>query len=399
MNQSSKLIESFEISKDAQAKSQQLSLRIADEIKAQGGHISFSAFMQMALYQPKLGYYQNLLHKFGDKGDFVTAPEMGSLFAQCLANAIAGYFNQSSSSQTEKLLEIGAGSGILAVNLLKALDKLGALPHQYFILEPSASLQNQQQVLLKQQCPQYYSKIVWLNELPKNFTGVMVANEVVDAIPCNRFIKRNGEWYSLQVCCKNEGFEDYFEERAANKDLPEFLLAEEETSPYPDGYVFENRPLINGWMSALAESLQQGAIILADYGYPERELYHPQRDQGTLTCFVRHHAHNDPYQLIGLQDITAHVDFSEVARCADLHGLSIQGYTTQAGFLLENGITDMSQKQSNISDPKQQYQISQQVQQLLMPGQMGEVIKVILLEKNSTFAANGFSLQDHLYRL
>jgi len=397
MKQNSVSIESFEISEDGKAIQAQLCEKIKQEIVEQAGKIPFSSFMQMALYQPKLGYYQNNLHKFGEKGDFVTAPEMGASFAKCLANSIRDYL--SSNSDKLNLLEIGAGSGILVANLLDELERLGALPNQYFILEPSAELKAQQQQLLQDRQKSYFKNIQWISELPQNFYGVILANEVIDAIPCERMIKRDNQWLRMGVSFKREKFVDCLLDEVDTAELPEELKINGFTDDYPEGYRTEYRPLAKGWIKALSNSLEQGAILLVDYGYAETELYHPQRTTGSLACFIKHHSHSDPYQYVGLQDITAHVDFTQVARSAEEFLLEVEGYTTQAGFLLENGITEISDKLDENETDEQRYKHSQELQKLLMPGQMGEVIKVMLLSKDLEVEIKGFSLQDHLHRL
>ena len=414
MNQSSKPLESFNVSEQAKDIQEFLSAKIQAEILKHDGKIPFSQFMQMALYEPGLGYYQNNLHKFGEKGDFVTAPEMGHHFAKCLARSVRQFFLQSSqtkpsqtqpsqaeSNQTEQsvLLEIGAGSGILAVNLLTELERLDALPAQYLILEPSAQLQSQQKSLLKRNLPNYFSNIEWINQLPEKLHGLILANEVLDAIPCERVKRVDGQWLKLGVTYDNGEFVDCLMPLTDGEKLPSQLTIKGAQEPYQDDYTTEYRPLVKGWIKALANSLNKGAILLVDYGYSESEFYHPQRVQGSLSCFINHHWHFQPLQYIGLQDITAHVDFTQIAKVADEIELKISGYTTQAGFLLENGITEISDETSENESPEQRYQRSQELQKLLMPGQMGEVIKVILLSKNLESEIKGFTLQDHLHRL
>lgn len=398
MNQSSKPLESFQISELAKDIQDRLSAKIQSEIIKQGGKVSFSRFMQMALYEPGLGYYQNNLHKFGEKGDFITAPEMGNNFAKCLARSVRRFFSDSI-EPTKVLIEIGAGSGILAVNLLTELQQLDALPAQYLILEPSALLQSQQKALLKQRLPDYFCKIKWLDQLPQKLHGLILANEVVDAIPCERIKRVNGHWIQLGVTHDQGGFIECQMPLAISEDLPGPLSGKNTQDRYQNEYTTECRPLVKGWIKALANSLDSGAILLVDYGYSEAEFYHPQRIQGSLSCFIGHHSHSEPLQYVGLQDITAHVDFTQIARTAFENSLEISGFTTQAGFLLENGITEMSDEVSENETPEQRYQRSQELQKLLMPGQMGEVIKVILLSKNLECEVKGFTLQDHLHRL
>jgi len=387
----------FKLSEQAQQITDSLLGLVIQSIEANNGSISFSNFMQSALYEPRLGYYQNNLKTFGEKGDFVTAPELGRLFAACLANSLVDYIQN---AQDAKILEIGAGSGQLALNLLLALAKDSALPEQYLVLEPSAALQFQQKELLAKNLPQYFSKITWLSDLPSSFDGVIIANEVIDAIPFDRVIKQQDGWYQLQVSSLDGDFVERKGATISNQWLPDALSKD---NNFPVGYQAEIRSMTQGWINALYHSMNSGAVILIDYGYPQAELYHPQRAAGSLKCFINHHQHDDPFQYIGVQDITAHVDFSHVAHSAHEAGFDISGFTTQAGFLLENGITDIGErknKRASSGPPNtNDYSLSREIQQLLMPGQMGEVIKVMLLEKEPVSSIKGFSLQDHLHRL
>ncbi|MCF6195019.1 MAG: SAM-dependent methyltransferase [Kangiellaceae bacterium] len=387
----------FKLSEQAQQITDSLFELVIQRIEENDGSISFSKFVQSALYEPKLGYYQNNLQTFGEKGDFVTAPELGQLFAGCIANSLSDYIQN---AQHPKILEIGAGSGQLALNLLHSLSEASKLPEQYLILEPSAALQFQQKELLAKNLPQYFSQIRWLSDLPKSFDGVIIANEVIDAIPFDRVIKQQDGWYQLQVSSLGGEFVEKKGSAISNESLPEGLA---EGVDFPVGYQAEVRSMTPGWIRALYNSMNTGAVILIDYGYPQAELYHPQRAAGSLKCFINHHQHDNPFQYIGLQDITAHVDFTHVAQSAHEAGFDISGFTTQAGFLLENGITDLGQRKNESvateSTNTQDYSLSREIQQLLMPGQMGEVIKVMLLEKKSSSSIKGFSLQDHLHRL
>jgi len=387
----------FELSEQAQEITESLFKLVIQRIEEKDGSISFSDFMQFALYEPRLGYYQNNLQTFGEKGDFVTAPELGQLFAGCLANSLADYIQN---AQHAKILEIGAGSGQLALNLLLALAKDSTFPEQYLILEPSAALQFQQKELLAKNLPQYFSKIIWLSDLPSSFDGVIIANEVIDAIPFDRVIKQQDGWYQIQVSSSDGEIVERKGATISKESLPDILSKD---NSFPVGYQAEVRSMTQGWIKALYNSMNSGAVILIDYGYPQAELYHPQRAAGSLKCFINHHQHDNPYQYIGIQDITAHVDFTHVASSAQQAGFDISGFTTQAGFLLETGITELSERKNDSVTSERQnaehYSISREIQQLLMPGQMGEVIKVMLLEKESAGKIKGFSLQDHLHRL
>lgn len=397
MNQTSKRLDSFEISQPALEVQQALTRLIIEEIEKQGGYMTFSQFMQMALYQPEFGYYQNGLHKFGEKGDFVTAPEISRYFAQSLANSIANCFTQ---NKQYSILELGAGSGILASNLLNYLNQEesqgNCLPEKYLILEPSAQLQTQQKQLLKEKNTAFFDRVKWISEMPSSFDGLVIANEVADAIPCERIKKQGDKWYRIGVTHREGVIQESVMEPVRDSELPSVL---NESNHWPDGYTTEYRPIIKGWIKSLSQMLNSGAIILIDYGYSQSELYHPQRMTGSLNCFINHHQHDNPLEFVGLQDITAHVDFTQIAAIADDNDLQVSGYTTQAGFLLENGIMQICEQDCLDKTDEQRYQISQELQKLVMPGQMGEVFKVICLRKELETQIKGFTLQDHLHRL
>jgi len=400
----------FKISVEAFDISSKLTEHIKIKIRENGCPITFETFMQMALYEPQLGYYQNNLHKFGEKGDFITAPEMGSLFAGCIANSI---FSSIKSNDANSILEIGAGSGQLAVDLIKALKHQNCLPAQYFILEPSATLQSQQKQLITKECAEFLHRVEWLADLPTDFNGVIIANEVIDAIPCQIIEKTEQGWFYQGVDLVDDELCTCLTERVEDDELPIQLTEKNNDEHFEIGYQAEIRKQASGWLLSLSKCLARGHILLIDYGYPVSELYHPQRLQGSLTCFINHHQHSDYLQAIGLQDITAHVDFTNIAVEASRHGLSIDGFTTQAGFLLENGIIEKAEALLNSNEEQaldvDRYKISQQIQKLMMPGQMGEVLKVMSLSadehnddlsvKNTKTPLKGFSMQDHLHRL
>jgi len=409
-NESISSSKQFKISVEASDISSELTQRVKTKIKENGSPIAFEAFMQMALYEPQLGYYQNNLHKFGEKGDFITAPEMGSLFAECIANSVIDTLNNDG---LNSILEIGAGSGRLAVDLLKSLKHQNSLPAQYFILEPSATLQSQQKQLFEQEAVYFLNKVVWLAELPNEFEGIIIANEVIDAIPCQLIEQTEKGWLYQGIDLKNGELCRCLMEKVDCSSLPTCLIDEYNAESYILGYQTEIRRQSSGWLLSLSECLTKGHILLIDYGYPESEFYHPQRSQGSLTCFINHHRHFDYLKAIGLQDITAHVDFTNIARLSSEHGLSVDGFTTQAGFLLENGIIEKAEALlnpiENMGLDIDRYKISQQIQKLMMPGQMGEVLKVMCLStqlnardltvKNTETSLKGFSMQDHLHRL
>ncbi|TQV87705.1 class I SAM-dependent methyltransferase [Aliikangiella coralliicola] len=374
--------------------------QLVDEIRVRieqnGGMIHFQEFMQLALYKPGLGYYQNPVQKFGEQGDFVTAPEMGNHFANCLARSIA----ELQADNRNQLLEIGAGSGALAVELLSSLAKMDLLPQKYLILEPSANLQALQKRKVSLLPPEIAAIVEWLPDLPENFTGTAIANEVIDAIPCERIVKTESGWKYQGVTWQENAFQWHVIENhgtQALEDMEAFPQVLSESSEFQVGYVTETRPMANSWIERISRSIDKGWILLFDYGYPQQEYYHPQRIEGSLRCFSRHQANSNPLELVGLQDITAHVDFTELANAAVSCGLEVSGFTTQSGFLIENGILEVEHSANQVSTDS--YINSQQIQKLIAPGQMGEVVKVIALSKEVDDQPGGFGLQDHLHRL
>jgi SAM-dependent MidA family methyltransferase len=396
-------LDNLPLSETAKSIQQQLTAVVASNIEQAQGQIKFSEYVAQVLYTPTLGYYQNELQTFGASGDFVTAPEMGRLFAASIANSLLEFF--SATDHCQSILELGAGTGALAAELLTHLADKNSLPQKYLILEPSASLQQTQKQQIAGLAPELQNLVEWSGELPTSFDGVILANEVVDAIPFERVTCVEQQWLRVGVSYLDGQFSNSLMGPVEDDKLPPELVSLMQSGEVVEGYTTEYRPQARAWIKALAESLNSGAILLVDYGYSASEYYHPQRTAGTINCFIRHHQHDDPFRFIGLQDITAHVDFTDIAKAAVDNQLEVSGFTTQAGFLLENGIAELAETQLQSLSEEQRYQISQQMQKLLMPGQMGEVIKAILLTKskkteNSEFCKiTGFTLQDHLHRL
>jgi SAM-dependent MidA family methyltransferase len=408
MNQLNNSLDELPISETAKSIQRQLSEVIESSIAQSNGQIKFSEYLRQALYTPALGYYQNELQTFGERGDFVTAPEMGRLFAACIANSLVKVF--SSAQRDHSILELGAGTGALAAELLNNLAEKDALPDRYMILEPSGSLQQLQQQQIAKTDPAIQSIVEWVTRLPNAFDGVILANEVVDAIPFERVCCVDQRWVLMGVSQLNGEFTNSLMDNEEPQYLPPELVRLMESGEVVEGYTTEYRPQAKAWLKSLTDSLNSGAILLVDYGYTASEYYHPQRASGTLSCFIRHHQHDNPFRFIGLQDITAHVDFTALARAAVDCNLDVSGFTSQAGFLLENGVAELAESQAKRLSDEQRYQLSQQMQKLLMPGQMGEVIKAILLTKPKQPCSaglecdlkgriKGFSLQDHLHRL
>jgi SAM-dependent MidA family methyltransferase len=319
---------------DALAASAALARVIASEIAASGGAISFARYMELVLYAPGLGYYMAGARKLGRDGDFVTAPEMSPLFGTTLARQLAPLV----AAGLADILEIGAGSGALAAELLLELERLGSPPRRYFILELSSDLRSRSRDTLAARAPRHLERVSWLNQLPGAFTGLVIGNEVLDAMPVHRVIRRGGETL--------EGFVQYIEQRERFLDLErpatEAVRQAAEALPRPaDGYRTEIQLHARAFIRSLGATLERGVALFFDYGFPQREYYHPQRSAGTLMCHYRHRAHDDPYFLPGLQDITSHIDFSAIARAGADAGMALLGYASQAQFLLNCGITDL----------------------------------------------------------
>ncbi|TQV74870.1 class I SAM-dependent methyltransferase [Aliikangiella marina] len=377
-------------SEQAIAINTQLVESIIEKITRSGGSISFADFMHSALYEPDLGYYQNVLQTFGEEGDFVTAPEISNLFAKAVAESLAELAEQSLG--LINIMEIGAGQGTFAFDLMGELASR-ALRVRYHILEPSARLQGVQREKLSPLSTLPNVEIDWLSALPEDFIGVIFANEVIDAMPVERIKKTPNGWHYQGVICGEEGFEWCELQPVESRNLPALILKHEDR--YPEGYVTEIRPIAGAWIKSIADCLNSGVILLVDYGYPQNEYYHPQRVVGTLKCFSRHQMNDEPFERVGLQDITAHVDFTQLAQSAHDSGLQVAGFTTQAGFLLASNLLHDLTSENQLST----YKMSQQIQMLMTPGQMGEVVKVLQLAKNPACLATGFDFQDHLHRL
>ena len=384
-----------EPSADALVLSERLSEVIRAEIAEQGGSIPFSRYMELCLYSPGLGYYSAGSQKFGAAGDFITAPELSSLFGRCLAQSCASVLNELGDGD---LFEFGAGSGRLAADILGELASIDNLPGHYYILERSAELRARQQATLKAEVPQLYERVAWLDTLPAaGFRGVLLANEVLDAMPVERF-RWNGAAVELfHVRCSDAGFDwctvqDGMGETAA---AIQRLAAEAGLAP---GYISEINLSLGPWLAGIADILGQGAVLLADYGSARHELYHPQRSAGTLMCHYRHRAHDDPFRWPGLQDITAHVDFTAVAEAGVAAGMEVAGYTTQAHFLMDCGI-DRLLSTAGPTDSVDYLKQAQQVKQLILPGEMGECFKFIGLTRDIENPIPGFRLQDFRHRL
>lgn len=359
---------------EALAASAALRDRIAREILDHGGWIAFTRYMELALHAPGLGYYAGGARKLGQAGDFVTAPEMGQLFGRTLARQIGELL-----APGDRVLEFGAGSGALAETLVEALGC------EYWILETSPMLQAAQRARLG-------TRVRWLSELPHGFRGVMLANEVVDAMPVHALTWR-AEGVMERGVTEAEG-ELRWAERAARGDVLAAAREIEVPTPYESELGLAGR----AWMRSLAERLEQGVILVIDYGFPRTEYYHPQRSMGTLMCHYRHHAHGDVFFHPGLQDITAHVDFTALADAAHAAGLEVLGYANQAQFLVNCGITDVL-GQANAENALRYAPLASQANKLLSPSEMGELFKVLAVGRGVKQPLSGFSRGERSHTL
>ncbi|MDR2219613.1 MAG: SAM-dependent methyltransferase [Methylobacillus sp.] len=379
-------------SSEQRAHSAEVLAIIRDEIAAQGGWISFARYMELALYAPGLGYYSAGLQKFGASGDFVTAPEISPLFGQTLARQVA----QVLIACNGNVLELGAGTGKLAVQVLTELQQLGAVPEHYFILEVSAHLRRVQQETTWRELPHELAvRVEWLESLPGEFTGCIIGNEVLDALPVHVVVTspiQGAELFERGIAIKNESL--VWRERPASQRLTAHFA----THPLPSGMVTEVCPAAAALIASLAFRLRQGAMLFMDYGFPRREYYHPQRSEGTLMCHYRHHAHGDPLLFPGLQDITAHVDFSAIAEAATACGMQVAGYATQAQFLINAGITELLARTSP-DDVDAYLPRAAEAQKLISPAEMGELFKVIALAKEMDEPLIGFKRGDRRHTL
>lgn len=382
------------------AHSQALHAHIKQMIQQKNGWISFAEFMQLALYAPGLGYYSGGAKKFGAQGDFVTAPEISSLFSRTIAHQAAQVLAALKLQSIHgNILELGAGTGRLAKDMLLELANLNQLPQQYFILEVSAHLRVvQRETLQASLSADLVSRVIWLESLPAEFDGFIFGNEVLDALPVHLIKQNEGVPVEVGVAEKvgDAGDAGFVWQEAVLQDLN--LQRFVEQLHLSDGYLTEICPLASALMASLASILRHGALIMIDYGFSRQEYYHPQRRQGTLMCHYRHHSHSDPFAYLGLQDITAHVDFTRIAEAGVVHGLTLEGFLTQAQFLLNAGITDLLQEVP--ADDLEHYLPAVTAsQKLLSPAEMGELFKVIGFKKNLELPLLGFSTGDKTHTL
>ena len=371
---------------EALAHSARVVERVQTEIEGRGGVLPFDRYMDLVLYEPGLGYYASGTRKFGRQGDFVTAPELGSLYGRCVARQVAQILAQLDGGS---LLEFGAGSGVLAATVLTELAERDSLPAEYLIVEVSPALRAQQQQTLAGQIEQNLVKVRWLDSLPESgFRGVILANEVLDAMPIIRF-RVGAEGHMTAGVVRRNGHLDWSWQRNPSQDgridrlVQQYGLVADYTS--------EVNPRAAAWMQTVGRVLDAGLILVMDYGYPGAEYYHYERSDGTLMCHYQHRAHMDPFLYPGLQDLTAHVDFSAVAAAGQLAGLDIAGFTSQEAFLLSTGVLDLVAHASSGSvDPK----LSAELKQLTLSSEMGESFKALAMVKHIDSPLLGFSLRD-----
>ncbi|MGH8201753.1 MAG: class I SAM-dependent methyltransferase [Steroidobacteraceae bacterium] len=382
------------LSAEEEAHSSAVNALIRERIRAAGGWIPFERFMELALYAPGLGYYSAGSVKLGLGGDFVTAPEISDLFSRCVARQCAQVL-----AGGDEILELGAGTGRMAAVILESLAALGKLPARYAILEVSADLAERQQRRLARLPREIRERVVWLQRLPERpINGVIVANEVLDALPCRRFILRDGAVRELGVA---EGGETtpssaaaFIEREAAPaEELARAwaAVAGALQAPLADGYASEICTRVEPWIAAVAACLDRGLMLMFDYGLPRAHYYHAQRTAGTLRCHFKQRVHDDPYSNIGVQDITAWVDFTRVAEAAVVCGLDVTGFCTQAAFLLATGIEQLL---AESTDTVEHARLAGEARRLLLPGEMGEAFKVMALRRQCDVALAGFALQD-----
>ena len=385
---------------DALAHSDRLRQLLQEQIIAAGGAIPFSRFMELALYAPGLGYYSAGAHKFGASGDFVTAPELGPLFAATVADALAPVLQQIGPDAV--LLELGGGSGAFAEVALKRLLALDALPSRYALLEPSADLRERQRERLQKRLPPLLFELVeWLDgPIAHEWNGVLFANEVIDALPTPRFTLRDGEVFEEHVALDGEG-------RFVRRDRPADALLSAAVrhvergldAPFADAYRSELLAQLPYWLQAVAGGLRSGAMLFLDYGHARGEFYQPQRSEGTLRAFRSHHVGDDPYAYPGLQDLTASVDFTALAEAGTGAGFDFAGYCSQASFLVGNGLMQrLAEAEDRAKDETAKLRLRQEAKQLTLPEAMGERFQAMGFSRDVEFGT-AFLAGDLSHRL
>ncbi|HET9694790.1 MAG TPA: SAM-dependent methyltransferase [Steroidobacteraceae bacterium] len=378
---------------DEAAHSARLEQHVRATIEHAGGWIGFAEFMRLALYAPGLGYYSAGARKFGAAGDFVTAPEVAPVFSRCVAVQCADVLRDLGAHAI--VLELGAGSGAMACDLLAELERRDALPREYWILDVSADLRERQRAALAAAVPHLLERVRWLDGLPAApFDGVVVANEVLDALAVERFVVRGGEVRALGVGVDPDGRLQLVERPASDALRQSVRRVEADIGrALPDGYESEINTGLAAWLASVAAPLDRGVLLFVDYGLPRREYYAAERTRGTLLCHFRHRFHEDPLARVGLQDITAWVDFTAVAEAAQATGLEVAGYATQAHFLIGCGLEQFVAHVAGL-DLVERVNLSRQAMVLTLPGEMGERFKAIALARGYGAPLRGFAVRD-----
>lgn len=381
----------------ALAHSQRLVDHIRHVIDTCDGEIDFARYMDLALYAPGLGYYSAGAAKLGESGDFITAPELSPLFGRSLGRQCYDILEQSGSAGD--ILELGAGSGKLAVNLLAELEQLDRLPQRYLILELSADLRERQQQLLQDRMPHLMDRVTWLDQLPPSpINGIVIANEVLDALPVHCVRLDDDGMDELVVVNEGDGFN--WQRRSLSGQLERAFrqVLDDLNEPLPTPYRTEINLGLHDWLRAISSTLNQGVMLFIDYGYPRSEYYHPQRDTGTLICHYRHRAHDNPFLYPGLQDISASVDFTQLAEAAQQCDLDVSGFTTQAHFLFGCGLEDLL-NETAAEDEQRYLALAREVKLLTLPSEMGERFKVMALTRGYDGRLRGMQHADFRHRL
>jgi SAM-dependent MidA family methyltransferase len=380
------------LSVEEQQHSAAVAARLQEEIAAAGGGLPFERFMELALYAPGLGYYSAGSTKFGAAGDFVTAPEISDTFSRCVARQCAEVLARiGATGAGTEILELGAGTGRMAATVLETLAAEGVLPERYSILEVSGDLAQRQRERVRALPASLRERVVWLDKLPERpLSGVILANEVLDALPCQRFVVST-EGVLEVVVAAAQGFVERVVAPGAVLAVAALSLLRELPEPLPVGYTSEICLRVEPWVAGVGACLGRGLMLLFDYGLPRRHYYHPQRVSGTLQCHFKQFAHDDPYINVGVQDITAWVDFTRVAEGGLAAGLDVAGFCTQAAFLLATGIERFV---AEAVGTVEQARLAGEVRRLLMPGEMGEAFKVMALTRDYAAGLSGFGLQD-----
>jgi len=382
-------------SEAAMAHSEELAALIRSEIEGAGGSIGFDRYMDLSLYAPGLGYYAAGARKFAESGDFVTAPEISSLFSVCLAKQVAEILALIGGGD---IVEVGAGTGALAGDLMQALLEIDAPPRRYLILETSADLKQRQMERIKEKFPASVPYIDWIDGFPHGgLHGVLIANELLDAFPASRF-QIVGETISeVAVGWDKDRF--VWINRRPGESLEQYINTILDTMPHalPSGYVSDLSMIREAWLLEMLRHLKKGVALLFDYGYTRVEYYHPQRIDGTLSCYYRHRVHDNPFVFHGLQDITTHVDFTALASVARRAHAQILGFTTQANFLLSTGVLEWVNEV--VPGSREHVNLTSQLKRLILPGEMGELVKVLALSQGVDHQLTGFFERDAMGQL